>query len=268
MRRPAASGITVLWPAMRSTGASNEVNAPAATCATIPGAQRTCLSACDGYAPVTLDPGQCQPLRPVIENNSTLAPAAREVAMSGQFEQRLDLALETRQQRLRQKQAKHVAAEQATQEAHAILERMQLQFCGEIRSLIEQAVERANRHLAKRPEKCRLCEVSGYLTGPLFVGGATCNPIAFELRASSDSVGETLVVELTHRGMIEAFLGPSRPGEPQAHTTRLDFGWEPIPLQDFGADEASDLVLRYVNAVTIHLPLDRIQSRAATRIPT
>ncbi len=186
--------------------------------------------------------------------------------MSGQFEQRLDLALETRQQRLRQKQTEQTAVDMATREAHAGLEYMQLQFCREIRSLIEQAVERANRHLAKRPEKCRLCEVSGYFTGPLFAGGSACNPLAFELRADGGSVGETLMVELTHSGMIEAFLGPLRPGEPQAQAMRLDFGWEPVSLRDFGAENAHDLVLRYVNAVTVHLPLDRVGSRAASRI--
>lgn len=183
--------------------------------------------------------------------------------MSGQFEERLDLAMETRRQRLRQKQTELIAAQMATQQAHATLNRMQLQFCRQIRSLIEQAVERANRHLAKRPENCRLCEVSGYFTGPLFAGGAACNPLAFELRADSGSVGETLMVELTHSGMIEAFLGPLRPGAPQAHAIRLDFGWKPVPLQDFGSENARDLVLRYVNAVTVHLPLDRIGSRAA-----
>ena len=124
---------------------------------------------------------------------------------------------------------------------------------------------RANRHLARRSENWRLCEVSGYFTGPLFVGGSACNPIAFELRVNASSVGETLIVELTHNGMIEAFLGPLRPGEPEAHTMRQDFGWEPIPVQNFGYDNAHDLVLRYVNAVTIHVPLDRAGSRAAAK---
>ena len=188
--------------------------------------------------------------------------------MSGQFEQRLDLALDTRQQRLRQKQAEQAAAGETISAGHALLERMQLQFCGEIRSLIEQAVERANRHLAERRDKCRLCEVSGYFSGPLFEGGSACNPIAFELRANGGSIGETLVIELTHSGMIEAFLGPFRPGEPGARAIRLDFGWEPLSLQHFGADNARDLIVRYVNAVTVHLPLDRVGSRAAARMQT
>jgi hypothetical protein len=183
--------------------------------------------------------------------------------MSGQFEQRLDFAIETRQQRLRQKEAQHAAAEKAIRDAHAVLERIQLRFCGEIHSLIENAVERANRHLARRSENWRLSEVSGYFTGPLFAGGSTCNPIAFELRVNGSSVGETLIVELTNGGMIEAFLGPLRPGGPDADAMCLDFGWEPIPLQDFGADNAHDLILRYMNAVTIHLPLGRTGSRAA-----
>ena len=186
--------------------------------------------------------------------------------MSREFERRLDLALETRLQRLRQKKTEQTAADLATKEAHAVLERMRLQFCGQIRSLIEQAVERANRHLARRPENCRLCEVSGYFTGPLFVGGAACNPLAFELRADGGSIGDTLMVELTHSGKIEAFLGPLRPGESQAHAIRLDFGWQPVALQDFGAENAHDLLLRYVNAITVHLPLDRIGGRAPATI--
>ncbi len=183
--------------------------------------------------------------------------------MSDEFERSLDLALETRHQRLHQRRAAQAAAERTVEEAHAALERMQMRFCGEIRSLIERAVERANRHLAKRPEKCRLCEVSGYFTGPLFVGGSACNPIAFELRSNGDSFGETLMVELTSNGMVEAFLGPSRPGEPQANEMRLDFGWKPVPLETFGADLAQELVLRYVQAVTVHLPLDCMGSRRA-----
>ena len=176
--------------------------------------------------------------------------------MSGQFERHLDLALETRHQRLYQQRAEQAAAGKTIGDAHAVLERMQTQFCGDIRSLIEAAIERANRHLAKRLEKCRLCEVSGYFTGPLFVGGSACNPIAFELRLNGSSVGETLIVELTHSGMIEAFLGPMRPGEHLAQVMRRDFGWEPVPLQNFSAHTARDLVLRYMNTATVHLPLD------------
>ena len=187
-----------------------------------------------------------------------------EEIMCDQFERSLDLALETRHQRLHQRRALQAAADRATDEAHAVLERMQMQFCGGIRSLMEEAVERANHHLAKGLEKCRISEVSGYFTGPLFVGGAACNPIAFELRTNGEPFGETLIVELAHNGTVEAFLGPLRPAEPQANAMRLDFGWEPVPLKNFNADVARDLVLRYVQAVTVHLPLDCAGSRRAT----
>jgi hypothetical protein len=122
-------------------------------------------------------------------------------------------------------------------------------------------VERANRHLAKRPEGYQLCEVSGYFTGPLHVGGSACNPIAFELRANGREEGETLIVELTHDGMLEAFLGPLRPVESQTHITRINFGWRPVPLHRFDAEIASELVLRYLTAVTARWPLARETSR-------
>ncbi|HEX3405495.1 MAG TPA: hypothetical protein VHT74_34735 [Acetobacteraceae bacterium] len=100
-----------------------------------------------------------------------------------------------------------------------------------------------------------MCEVSGYFTGPLYVGGSACNPIAYELRVNGRELGETLLLELTHDGMVEAFLGPLRPTVPGGHTTRIDFGWRPVPLHGFDAAIASDLVLRYVAAVAAQWPL-------------
>jgi hypothetical protein len=55
--------------------------------------------------------------------------------------------------------------------------------------------------------------------------------------------------------MVEAFLGPLRPTVPGGHTTRIDFGWRPVPLHGFDAAIASDLVLRYVAAVAAQWPL-------------
>ena len=182
--------------------------------------------------------------------------------MSDRFEHQLDLALDTRRQRRQQKEAERTEAERARQAAHADLERMQARFCTEMRGLIEQAVGRANRHFAKRAENCQLCEVSGYFTGPLHPGGSACNPIAFELRANDREVGEVLVIQLTHGGMIEAFLGPLRPCEPQAHTTRLSLGWRPIRLDRFNAETAFELILRYVTAVTAQWPLGRESAKA------
>lgn len=98
--------------------------------------------------------------------------------MSDQFEQRLDLALDARQQRLRQKPAERAAAEMATSKAQVARERMQRLFCGRIRSPIEHAVEGANRHLVKRPENCQLRDVSGYVTGSIVAAGTACNSVA------------------------------------------------------------------------------------------
>ena len=67
--------------------------------------------------------------------------------MSGTFEEQLDLAMELRHQRRRQHEAEQAQSGQAIREAHAELERKQARFCKEVRSLIEKAVAKANRHL-------------------------------------------------------------------------------------------------------------------------
>jgi len=175
--------------------------------------------------------------------------------MSPSFERQLDLTLDVRQQHRLQRQAERAQAERAIQDSHEALEHRQASFCTHVRTLIHAAVERANRHLGKRAEKCQLCEVSGYFTGPLYVGGSACNPIAYELRVNGRELGETLLLELTHDGMVEAFLGPLRPTVPGGHTMRIDFGWRPVPLHGFDAAIASDLVLRYVAAVAAQWPL-------------
>jgi hypothetical protein len=74
---------------------------------------------------------------------------------------------------------------------------MQARFCSEARDLIDQVVSRANRHLAKRPERWQLVRISGYFTGPLYAGGYACNPIAYEILSDGHAIGETLIVELT-----------------------------------------------------------------------
>jgi hypothetical protein len=176
-------------------------------------------------------------------------------AMSDRFEDRLDVAFETRRQRRMQRDAEQAQSENAIHESHAELERRQARFCTEIRSLVEKAVARANQHLAKRPEKCRLLEVSGYFTGPLYRGGAACNPIAYQLQSNGRDIGETLIIELTHDGIIEAFLGPFPPAMPEGHTARLELGWTPVPLNRFNSVSCSELLIRFVNAVTAQWPL-------------
>ena len=170
--------------------------------------------------------------------------------MSDTFEHQLDLALDQRHQRRRQEEAKRAQSARAIRDAHAELERNQTIFCTKVRSLIEDAVDHANRHLATRPEKYQLHEVSGYLTGPWYPGGNACNPIAFELRVDGREVGETLIVELMHQGMVEASLGPFRPTILEGHTTRQHYGWPPIPLDRFDARAAHDLVVRFITAIT------------------
>jgi len=182
--------------------------------------------------------------------------------MSHSFESQLDMALDTRKQRRCQMQAELAAAETAIQHGHETLVRMQARFCEDVRAIIGQAVARANRQFVKRSDEYRLCEVSGYFTGPLYAGGSACNPIAFELRANGAEVGETLIVELTRGGMVEAFLGPYRPGEPGADTTRLWFAWQAVPLDRFNAETACDLLLRYVTAVTAQVPVPAESLRA------
>jgi hypothetical protein len=186
-------------------------------------------------------------------------PLARNIAewegaMSGMLEEQLDLLFTTQQQRHRRHKAEQAECVRAVREGRACLERMQATFCMEVRPLIEQAVARANRHLAKRSEKCRLAEISGYFTGPLYPGGSACNPLAYELRIDGQEVGETLLVELTHQGMIEAALGPFRPTISEG-TARRNFDWAPVPLDRFDASIASDLVLRYITALTARWPV-------------
>ena len=130
-----------------------------------------------------------------------------------------------------------------------------MRFHAEVRSLLQQAIERANRHLAKRPEHCEFYDVSGHYTGPLYVGGANCNPIAYELRADGAKVGETLLVELTQRGLVEAGLCESAVSVQEAGPPRTEFGWRPVRLDTFNAATAADLVVHYVAAITKRWPL-------------
>lgn len=170
--------------------------------------------------------------------------------MSDSLEHQLDLALDTRRQRHRQRKAGKDAASGAIDAAHAELEQRQARFCGEVRALLQQAVERANRHMAKRPERLLLREVSGYFTGPLYAGGSACNPIAYELCVDGEARGEALIVELTADGMIDVSLGPFRPHVSEGHSTRIDFGWQRVALDAFDGGTAADIVVRYVTAVT------------------
>jgi hypothetical protein len=178
--------------------------------------------------------------------------------MSQSLEDLLDAALDSQRQRQRQHEAERLDARQTIDTAHAKIECEQARFHTEVRSLIQQAVERANRHLAKRPEGCKFRETSGHYTGPLYVCGSACNPIAYELRADGTTVGDTLLVELTNNGMIEASLSGPLSILQGSQPSRTDFGWRPVRLDEFNADTAANLLIQYVTAVTGRYPLARL----------
>lgn len=175
--------------------------------------------------------------------------------MSRSLENLLDTTLETRRQRRLQHEAEQADARQAVDTAHAKAAAEQLRFHTVLRPLIEQAVERANRHLGNRQEHCEFCEISGQYTGPHYVGGSTCNPIAYELQVDGATVGEALLVELTHDGMIEAWLHHAAASSQHADVPRIEFGWRPVRLEVFDAGTAANLVVRYVAAITKRWPL-------------
>jgi hypothetical protein len=119
---------------------------------------------------------------------------------------------------------------------------------------MQSAAEQANQHLATRSEGCRVCEVSSYFTGPWFPGGSACNPIAYELLVNNQVVGEALVLELTHDGMVEGHLAPVGPSGSQPQSCRL---WHPIPLYKFDTKDASDILVRYMTAITMRWQFGR-----------
>jgi hypothetical protein len=177
--------------------------------------------------------------------------------MSETLEKLLDLTLNMRTQRRRQHDAGFAQSSKAIRDERVELERRQMRFLTEIGSLIRNAMTQANRHLATRPKECQFHEVLGYVTDLQYLGGRTCHPIAYELLVHGQESCETLLVELTQHGMIEASLGQSRPSVHEAHTSRVDFGWRPVPLYQFDANNASDLVVRYLAAVVTRWPLGR-----------
>jgi hypothetical protein len=175
--------------------------------------------------------------------------------MSGTFEGQIDLAFDLRRQRRRQNQAEQEHAKKAIEDSHAALELKQAAFHGRVRPLLEAAVADTNRHLAGRSERCKLHEVSGYFTGPWYPGGFACNPIAYELRVDGQELGETLLVELNHDGMLEASLGPFHPHVSEGQSTRLDIGWPAVRLEDFDMEAARHLVIRFLSAILARCPI-------------
>ena len=178
--------------------------------------------------------------------------------MSPSLEELLDAVLDVQRQRRLQHQAELAHAQQVIDDAHAKIECEQSHFHTEVRSLIQQVIERANRHLAKRPEHCEFREVSGHYTGPQYLGQPGCNPIAYELRAGGAAVGDRLLVELTHGCMVEASLCQPAVSMNASQTPRVDFGWRTVPLAMFNTATATKLVVQYVTAIATRWPLNQL----------
>lgn len=123
-------------------------------------------------------------------------------------------------------------------------------FSTAIRPMIRDAAAHANGYFARMGADWELYDVSGCYTGPLYPSGGGCNPVAYELRVNGRQAGETLIIELSSNGMIEAFLAPWRPPILEAYTGRIDLGWHPLACHAFDPDAASDLLVRYVDRVT------------------
>jgi hypothetical protein len=171
--------------------------------------------------------------------------------MAYSLAERSDSTVDMRRQRALQHDTKPTRGRAAGNDADAELERARMKFCAEVRTLIKDAVEQANEHLAKGPEHDSLCEVSGCYTGPLHVSRSACNPIAYELHGGGRKSAERLLVELTHDGMIDASLVP-RPPPPDVPRTHTDLGWQQVPPHMFSATTAADLVAWYLAAVATH----------------
>ncbi len=182
--------------------------------------------------------------------------------MSDSLEYSLDLTLNMRERHRRQHEAEVRLREAAIRSGCSELEQRQARFCNEVRSLIQTAVERANQHLATRPERCEFCEVLEYSIGPWYPGASVCTPIVYKLRVEGQEVGEVLVVELTHNGMIEALLGPLCPTEQSTHSVRSEFRWHPIPLFSFDSKTASDLLVQYLAAIAERWPFSQENAKA------
>jgi hypothetical protein len=162
----------------------------------------------------------------------------------------LDFTLDMRGRRRRQHEVELGLKENAIRGHHAELERRRTKFSTEVRSLIQKAVEQANHHLATRPERFEFCEVPELSVGPWYPGGPVCKPIGYNLRVDGHEVGETLIVELTHGGMIEAMLWPFSPSDCRDHAAKIDLGWHPIPLYSFDAKKAGELFVLYLAAIS------------------
>ena len=170
--------------------------------------------------------------------------------MSGSLEHLLDFTLDMREQRRRHYEADLGARECAIHASCEELARRERAFATDVHAMIRRSVQRANHHLATRPERCEFCELPDFSISPWRPAHANCHLIAYALRVNGQEVGETLVIELSNDGMIEALLWPFRLTAHRHRVARIDFGWSPIPLYSFDAGKADELLVLYLTAIT------------------
>ena len=150
-------------------------------------------------------------------------------------------------------------AERTIDDQHLKSKHKAERFCTEVRSVIQDVAARANSYFAIGHAGLELRDVSGYYTGPLYPGGSGCNPLAYELRVNGLEAGGALIVELAPDGTIEAFLAALRPLVPGDRAEKINLEWGPIALDGFEADAASDILARYMTAVSSRCGLDLAQ---------
>ena len=153
-------------------------------------------------------------------------------------------------------------AERTIDDQHLKSKHKAERFCTEVRSVIQEVVARANRYFAIGHAGLELRDVSGYYTGPLYPGGSGCNPLAYQLRANGLEAGGALIVELAPDGTIEAFVAALRTLVPGDRAEKINLEWGPVALDGFDADAASDILARYMTAVSSRCGLDLAQVSA------
>lgn len=176
--------------------------------------------------------------------------------MSESFEARLDRTLQQHRRHWIDARAARDRAQGVIDAQHEEHARKAERFYTVVRAAMQDAVAHANCHFTAAQAACELRDVSGSYTGPLYRSGSVCNPIAYEFESDGWTAAETLIVELTPAGRIEAFLAPWRPPVRESDTGRIDLGWRTAELDAFSAGDAADILVRYITHVSAQCSRD------------
>lgn len=180
--------------------------------------------------------------------------------MSESLEERLDRTLRQHRRHWIDAGRERDRAQRAIDTQYQEHARRAERFHSVVRAAMDDAVAHANRHFAAAGAACALRDVSGSYTGPLYRSGSVCNPIACEFECDGWTAAETLVVELTPAGRVEAFLAPWRPPVQESDTGRIDLGWRAVLLDAFSAGDAADILVRYVTHVSAQCSRDWLRA--------